>query len=151
VVLAWSTTTMVGHYAGMHGQAQHGLVALDKAVNSQFPAGARGQSLSLRSDNGCQPTSTAVMRACGTLGIPQALTSDNHPTGNADTERVMRTLTEECLWLTEWTCPCELITALDVWIADYNAHDLHSALGYTPPRQFERAYHRRHSPQFAVA
>jgi hypothetical protein len=41
------------------------------------------------------------------------LTSDNHPNGNADTERVMRTLKEACLWLTEWTCPFELITALE--------------------------------------
>ena len=83
VVLDWDTKTIVGHSAGMPGQAQHWLVALDQAVNSQFPAGARGQSLSLMRDNGCQPTSTAFMRACGTLGIPQAVTSDHHPQGNA--------------------------------------------------------------------
>jgi hypothetical protein len=42
-------------------------------------------------------------------------------------ERVMRTLKEECLWLTEWTCPFVLITALEAWIDDDNAHDLHLA------------------------
>ena len=63
----------------------------------------------------------------------------------------MRTLREACLWLTEWTCPFALITALDVWIADDHEHDLHSALSYKPPRQFEREYQRRHNPQFAVA
>ena len=98
--------------------------------------GSNRQNLALMSDNGCQPTSTTFMRACGTLGIPQAFTSGNDPTGNAETERVMHTLEEECLSLTEWSCPFELITALEVWIADDNEHDLHSALGYTPPRQF---------------
>jgi hypothetical protein len=42
----------------------------------------------------------------------------------------MRTLKEECLWLTEWTCPFVLITALEAWIDDDNAHDLHLARLY---------------------
>jgi putative transposase len=77
------------------------------AVNGQFPDGARGQGVSLMSDNGCQPTAQAFMAACRTLGIQQAFTSDNNPKGNADTERVMRTLKEECLWLQEWATPFE--------------------------------------------
>jgi hypothetical protein len=48
-------------------------------------------------DHGCQPTSTRFMRTCATLGIHQVFTSDNNPKGTADTERVMRTLKEECL------------------------------------------------------
>jgi transposase InsO family protein len=48
-------------------------------------------------------------------------------------------------------CPFQLITALEAWIADYNAHYLHSALGYQPPRQFERAYHRSHGSPFVAA
>jgi putative transposase len=151
VVLEWYTKAIVGYSAGMQSKARDWLTALDMAVNGQFPAGVRGQGLTLMSDNGCQPTSTAFMGACGTLGIQQAFTSYNNPKGNADTERVMRTLKEECLGLTEWTCPFELINALEVWIADYNEHDLHSALGYKPPRQFEREYHTCHSTQFAVA
>ena len=121
------------------------------AVNRQLPAGARGQGLSLRSDHGCPPTSTAFLQACGTLGIQQAFTSDNHPKGNADTERVMRTLKEECLWLQEWTCPFALMTALERGIAASNAHHVHSALGYKPPRQFERAYDLSHGTQFPAA
>jgi putative transposase len=113
VVLDWDTKAIVGSSAGVQSQARDGLTALDMAVNGQFPAGVRGQGLSLMRDNGCQPTSTAFMRACGTLGSQQAFTSYNNPKGNAVTERVMRTLKEECLWLTEWTCPCELINALE--------------------------------------
>jgi putative transposase len=151
VVLDWYTKTIVGHYAGMQCRAQHWLAALDMAVNRQFPNGVRGQGLSLMSDNGCQPTSTAFMQACSNLGIQQAFTSYNNPKGNADTERVMRTLKEECLWLKEWSCPFELIHALALGITYYNEHYLHSALGYKPPRQFEQEYHTSHGTQFTAA
>jgi transposase InsO family protein len=63
----------------------------------------------------------------------------------------MRTLKEECLWLQEWTCPFELMTALESGIATYNEHYLHSALGYKPPRQFEREYYTSHGTQFTAA
>jgi putative transposase len=151
VVLDWYTKTIVGHDAGLRCTAQHWLQAIDMAVNRQFPQGARGQGLSLMSDNGCQPTATAFMQACSLLGIEQAFTSYNNPKGNADTERMMRTLKEECLWLHEWTCPLTVVSALESWIAGYNEHYLHSALGYKSPRQFEREYHRRHSPPFVAA
>jgi putative transposase len=105
VVLDWYTKLIVGDYAGMQCKSEHWLAALETAVNRQFPEGVQGRGLALMSDNGCQPTSTAFMRACPTLGIQQAFTSYNNPKGNADTERVIRTLKEECLWLHEWTCP----------------------------------------------
>jgi putative transposase len=151
VVLDWYTQAIVGHYAGLHSKAQPWLVALDMAVNRQFPEGARGHGLSLMSDNGCPPTATAFMQACGTLGSQQALTSDNNPKGNADTERMMRTLKEAYLWLHAWTCPFTFARALKAWIDDYNAHYLPSALGYKTPRQFERAYHTSHGTQFTAA
>jgi transposase InsO family protein len=103
------------------------------------------------SDHGCQPTSTAFMRAGGTLGIPQAFTSDHNPKGNADTERVIRTLNEEGLWWHEWTCPFTVASALEAGIADDNERYLHSALGYKPPRQLEREYHLSHGTQFVAA
>jgi putative transposase len=103
------------------------------------------------SDNGCQPTSMAFMEACAALEIHQTFTSDNNPKGNADTERVIRTLKEECLWLREWRCPLELVHALEMGVTSYNAQYLHSALGYKPPLQYEWEYHNRHSPPFAAA
>jgi putative transposase len=108
VVLDWYTKKLVGSYVGVPCTTQQWLAALHMAVNQQFPDGARGQGLSLMSDNGCQPTSLAFMEACRTLEIPQAFTSYNNPKGHADTERVIRTLKEECLWLQEWTCPFAL-------------------------------------------
>jgi putative transposase len=128
LVLDWYTKKIVGYYAGRPCTARHWLEALDRAVNRQFPDGTRGQGVSLMRDNGCQPTALAFMKACRTLGIQQAFTSDNNPKGNADPERIMRTLKEACLWLQVWTSPFELIRALEVWITDYNMHYLHSSL-----------------------
>jgi putative transposase len=151
IVLDWYTKVVVGHYAGLRCTAQQWLEALDMAVNRQFPQGARGQGVSLMSDNGGQPTSTTFMQACATLEIHQTFTRDNNPKGNADTERFMRTLKEECLWLQEWTCPFAFVSALDKWINDYNTHYLHSTLGYKTPRPFERDYYISHSPPFVAA
>jgi putative transposase len=151
LVLDWYTKKIVGYYAGTPCTARHWLAALDMAVSRQFPAGAQDQGLSLMSDNGCQPTAVAFMRACSILGIQQAFTSYTNPKGNADTERVMRTLKEECLWLQEWTSPLALIRALDGWIAHYNEKYLHSTLGYQSPSRFERDYHFSHGTPFAAA
>jgi putative transposase len=151
LVLDGYTTKIVGYNAGVPCTARHWLAALDMAVGRQFPEGARDQGLSLMSDHGCQPTALAFMKACSTLGMQQAFTSDNHPTGNADTERVMRTLKEACLWLQEWTSPLALIRALEGWIVDDNEHYLHSGLGYQSPKQFERHYDLSHGTPFVTA
>jgi putative transposase len=151
VVLDWYTKTIVGYHADLRSTAQHWLAALDMAVNRQFPEGVRGAGLNLMSDNGCQPTSVAFMRACSALGIQQAFTSYNNPKGNADTERVIRTLKEECLWLHEWTSPFTFARALKTSIDQYNEQYLHSALGYKAPRQFEREYHLSHGTQLPAA
>ena len=141
----------MGDYAGIRCTAKPWLAALDMAVNGQFPSGVRDQGLALLSDHGGQPTALACMEACNTLESHPTVTRYHHPQGNAETERLMRTLTEECLWRQEWSCPFQLISMLGSWIEEYNEHDLHSALGYKTPRQFARDYHSRHSPPFAAA
>ena len=139
---------LVGDYAGLQCPARPWLAVLDMAMNRQFSVGARGQGLSLMSDNGCHPTAAAFTRACATLEIHQAFTRDNHLKGNADTERIMRALKEECLWLREWTYPFELITALGAWMITYNEPYLHSALGDKTPKPFERDHDGSPSPLF---
>ena len=141
IVLDWYTKKIVGHHAGIQAKSCHWLEALDSAVNRQFPAGVREHNLHMMSDNGSQPTSASFMRACSTMGIKQAFTSYNNPKGNADTERMMRTLKEELLWLREWKNASELAEVLDKWIPGYNENYLHSALGYCPPNRFEEKYY----------
>jgi putative transposase len=144
VVLDWYTKRLVGYEVGLQYTTPQWLVGPDRAVNRRFPKGGRGQGLSLMHDHGCQPTSMAFMKVRNIIGIYQVSTSDNNPKGTAETERVMRTLKEKCLWLHEWTSPVTLAHALKKWIDDYHEHYLHAALGYKPPRPFEREYHGSH-------
>jgi len=138
VVLDWRTKKIVGHYAGIQAKTEHWLAALDQAANRQFPRGVRGQGLHLMTDNGSQPTSVSFMKACRTMGIKQAFTTYNNPKGNADTERFMRTLKEELVWVNEWRSPTAFYKALENWIKYYNTRYLHSTLGYRSPEAVER-------------
>lgn len=107
--------------------------------------------MGLMRDPGRQPTSVGCLRTGSTLKIQHAFTSDHHPTGKADTERVLRTLKDAGLGLQEWTSPVALIKALEVWITDDHEHDLHSALGYQSPSPFERHDYLSHGTPFAAA
>ena len=69
--------------------------------------------MSLKSDNGCLPMSVAFVKVCATLGITQTFASDNNPKGNADAERLMRTLKAELLWLRERTSALDLERGTD--------------------------------------
>ncbi len=65
------------------------------AIMREFPEGVRGSGLKLISDNGSQPTAASFMRDMIELGIE--FTSYDNPKGNADTERVIRTIKEEVI------------------------------------------------------
>jgi len=95
-----------------------------------FPGGVRGHGLNLLSDNGGQPTSLSFMKACSNLEVHQAFTSYNNPKGNADTERMIRTLKEALFWLREWESERELSLDLANWVQYYNGSYLHIAHGY---------------------
>ena len=138
IVIDWYTKKVVGHYCGTRSKTEHWLQALDDGLNQQFPQGAKHSGLQLMSDNGCQPTSVGFMKACGLVGVKQAFTSYNNPKGNAETERFMRTMKEELVWINEWKSPLVFQQALANWIDEYNHHYLHSALGYLPPVTFEQ-------------
>jgi len=96
------------------------------ALNRQFPDGIRGNRLFLMSDNGSQPTSVSFMKTCRALDINRC-SLVTIIQGNADTERMFRTMKEELLWLREWTSPFDLVDALGKWITYYNGNYLHSA------------------------
>ena len=142
IVLDWYTKKIVGHYSGTRATSRDWLQALEKGLNREFPGGVRGQGLKLMSDNGSQPTSLSLMKACYNLEVEQVFTSYNNPKGNADTERMIRTMKEELFWLREWDSERELSLELDKWVEYYNRNYLHSALGYRSPNQTEVEYHK---------
>lgn len=153
IVIDWYTKKVVGHYAGSQAKAWHWLVALNQAVNQQCPDGARNYDIHLMADNGCQPTSTSFMQACAQMGIKQAFTSYNNPKGNADTERFMRTMKEELVWINEWTSEKQFKDKLDKWISYYNNQYLHSTLNYQSPQKFETNFNlnNKHNTPLKIA
>lgn len=137
VVLDWYTRKIVGFHIGLRSKSADWLTALDMAVKEQCPDGAREHDLHLMNDNGSQPTSVAFINACGVLNIDQAFTSYNNPKGNANTERVIRTIKEDCIWINEWGSLDEAQQTIEQWIHDYNHLYPHSALDYLSPVEFE--------------
>ena len=145
VVLDWYSKKIVGYSFRFKPETRDWLEALNQAAINQFPQGIADaqEQPALISDNGCQPTSEAFMKASSALGIKQIFTSWNNPKGNADTERVMRTIKEDLVWPREWDFPFELERALKQWIQNYNTDYPHSSLGYLTPEQFEQ----KHQPK----
>lgn len=135
VVLDWYSKKIVGYHIGYQSKSSDWLFALDMALQANFPCGVRGHNLNLMSDNGCQPTSKSFMETCKQLEINHVVTSYNTPKGNADTERMMRTMKEEGLWLTEWENLADVENKLPKWIEEYNAEYLHSTLDWKTPYQ----------------
>ncbi len=74
------------------------------------------------------------MKECKLLKTTQPFTSYNIPKGNADTERIMRTIKEECLWLEQWQSLQKIQNKLSTWIHEYNTEYLHIALNRNTPQ-----------------
>ena len=151
IVLDWYTKKIVGHYSGTRAASREWLEDLEKGINREFAGGIRGHRLKLMSDNGSQPTSLSFMKTCSNLEIQQIFTSYNNPKGNADTERMIRTMKEELFWLREWESEREICLELNKWVQYYNWSYLHSALGYRTPVQVEERYYKSTTPQFYAA
>lgn len=144
IVLDWYTKKIVGWHISVRSKTVDWKQAMDRAVNREFPEGVRDAGLRLISDNGSQPTSVSFMRDMKTLDIKQIFTSYNNPKGNADTERVVRTIKEEVIWLNEFETLAEAKTTIGQWIEhDYNKLYVHSTLGYMSPEEFDALYNQR--------
>lgn len=145
VVIDWYTKEIIGHHTSLTSRSTDWLEALNKAVNTRFPDGIlskRGKP-KLISDNGCQPTSQSFMRTCSQLKIKQIFTTWNNPKGNADTERLFRTMKEDLVWVNEWSIPFVFQNDLDRWVLDYNTDFPHQSLRYKTPAQAMMAFTNR--------
>lgn len=150
IVLDWYTKKIVGWDIALRSRSIEWKKALDTAIDREFPLGVRGSGLRLISDNGSQPTATSFMKDIATLGIEQIFTSYDNPKGNADTERMMRTIKEEVIWLNEFSSFDEAKKTLDNWIEeDYNKLYVHSRLGYKSPKEFEEFYYNKKQKEVA--
>lgn len=143
VAIDWGAKKLLSVYPSMTSRSSDWIHALNDAVNLQYPNGIREADFipHLISDNGCQPTSKAFHDACQNLGIEQIFASYCNPKGNADTERVIRTIKEDLVWPREFDSIQEFEAALKNWINDYNEDFPHSALNYQTPCAYERWFY----------
>ena len=72
------------------------------------------------------------------MGIRQIFASYSNPKGNADTERVIRTIKEDLIWTKEYNSTAIFENALKQWVKAYNEDYPHSSLGYMTPYEYER-------------
>lgn len=140
IVKDWYSKKLIGYSLSNHSKTDDWLRALNTACNTQFPNGilSKEHELFLVSDNGSQPTSYKFMQACSVMEIKQIFTSYNNPKGNAETERLIRTIKEDLIWIKEFSSVTEFEIALRKWINDYNTDYPHSALNYKTPVEFEK-------------
>lgn len=140
IVLDWHTKKIVGHSISTRSRANDWLNAVNMACNRQYPEGVlhKDEELFLVSDNGSQPTSEAFMRACSVMEIKQIFASYNNPKGNADTERAIKTIKHDFVWVREFKSPAEFIEQFELWVERYNTDRPHSTIGYRTPCDFEK-------------
>jgi len=140
VVIDWGTKKLLSTHMSLTSKSADWIQALNEAVNLQFPDGIREATVipELVSDHGSQPTSAAFFKACSELGIRQIFASYCNPKGNADTERVIRTIKEDLVWTREFDSVGAFEDALRQWQKAYNEDYPHSSLGYMTPYEYER-------------
>lgn len=145
VVIDWGSKKIVGCTLSDESKTKDWLLAIDQALNLQFPNGYKefkdkAEKLLLVSDNGCQPTSKHFKSEMLKRDIQQIFTSFCNPKGNADTERVIRTIKEDLIWVNEWASFQQLQMALTLWVKKYNEEFPHKSLKYKTPLQYEQEF-----------
>lgn len=95
--------------------------------------------LTLRSDNGSQPCSTAFVAFLRHRGVQGQYTGYNAPDDNAYVERVIRTIKEDEIWGNDYDTFTEARDAIDAYVTFYNAERPHSSLDYHTPDEAYRA------------
>ena len=140
VIKVWYNKAIIGWHFSLTSTIDDWLCTLHKAVNRYYPNGIQASTMKplLITDNGSQPTSTKFISTCALLGIQQIFTSWNNPKGNADTERVMRTIKEDLVWTYEWDNVLAFEQTFARWVERYNNDFPHMALKWKIPQQVEQ-------------
>lgn len=138
VVLDIFTRRIVGWQLSRRCRAREWLDALDQAVRAEFPGGAREAGLTIRMDNGCQPTSRAYLETLDILGITGEWVGFNCPEQNAHVESVIGTLKQDWLWLEECDTDYEASALCQRAVSEYNHDHPHSSLCMLSPLEFTR-------------
>jgi putative transposase len=90
------------------------------------------------SDQGVQYAATAYVERLQNLGVTLSMAAIGEPRENGYAERLVRTIKEEEVNLSEYQDFADALRQITRFLDDvYNIKRIHSALGYLTPREFE--------------
>ena len=104
----------------------------------------------LRSDNGPEFVSRAILTWLDQVGIRTAFIDPGKPWQNATAESLNGKFRDECLSMEWFRNRTEARVIIEIWRRHYNDDRPHSSLGYRTPLQFKEDQQRATSTQPAV-
>lgn len=112
--------------------------ALERALTAGHHPGIH------HSDQGVQYAATAYVARLEQLGAQISMAEQGEPRQNGYAERLMRTIKEEEVALTEYRDFADAYAQIGRFLDEVYQHKrIHSALGYLTPAEFEAAFHAR--------
>lgn len=116
------------------------LVALYRALRCGTPA-------IHHSDRGAHYTAAAYVDVLETHNVQISMSARGCPEENGYAERIMRTIKEEKVDLSDYDSFQDASEQIDQFMGTiYNRQRIHSALGYQTPAEFEAAHYRAQAP-----
>lgn len=110
------------------------LIALRRALENHTPK-------IHHSDQGGQYAATEYVSLLQSRGVRVSMAAVGCPEDNGFAERLMRTIKEEHISLTEYADFADALTQIGQFLSDvYQNKRIHSSLGYLTPAEFEQAY-----------
>jgi putative transposase len=139
------TCCIRGWHLGRSLEQELTLTALERAFE-------RGRPEIHHSDQGVQYAATAYVDMLKAQAVKISMASVGEPEENGYAERLMRTIKEEEVDLSEYEDFSEAMRGLGRFLDDvYNLKRIHSSLGYLTPAEFEQQWIRMQGSQGSVA
>lgn len=149
IVVDHCTTECLGIHAAKRGDRFEALEVIRQAVRQTQGCytAAIAAGLKLRHDHGSQFVSDDYQDEIAFLGIESSPSYVRQPEGNGCSERFIRTLKEQLLWIKRFDTVEELRLALVAWAKQYNENWILGKYGYLTPKQVRQTL----LPQATVA
>jgi putative transposase len=130
------TRAIRGWHLGTSLDGSLTMIALDRAL-------ARHRPEIHHSDQGVQYAATEYVERLRAVGAALSMAAVGEPRENGHAERLMRTIKEEAVELSEYRDFADAQAQLGAFLdAVYNVKRIHSALGYLTPAEFEERWRK---------
>lgn len=134
VIMDLYTRQIRGWHLGRSLEQELTLTALCQALANYTPT-------IHHSDQGWQYAATEYVELLRSKGVQISMAEVGEPAQNGYAERLMRTIKEEEVYLSEYEDYHDAYTQIGKFLTDvYNHKRIHSSLGYLTPAEFERRW-----------